>query len=109
MIQTFMINILSGDVYRVKQSEPYSQPKQGFQFKKIKPLMEIYENEVAFYSFLNELPFQTADCPHMNENIRNEIRDTLNNLENNHPGIKYNLMKSISDITKNIKLKHLTL
>ena len=106
MIQTFMINLLSGDVYRVKQSEPYSQPKQGFQFKKIKPLMEIYENEVAFYSFLNELPFQTADCPHMNENIRNEIRDTLNNFENNHPGIKYNLMKSISDITKNIKLKH---
>ena len=105
MLQTFMINLLSGDVYRIKQSKPYSVPKEGFKFKKIKPFMEIYENEIAFYSFQNELPFQSIDCPHMNENIRNELRDIVNNLENDHPGIKFNLMKSIEDITENIELE----
>ena len=104
MLQTFMINLLSGDVYRIKQSKPYSRPKEGFEFKKIKPLMEIYENEIAFYSFQNKLPFQSIDCPHMNENIRNELREIVNNLEINHPGIKFNLMKSIEDITENIEL-----
>ena len=99
-----MINLLSGDVYRIKQSKPYSRPKEGFEFKKIKPLMEIYENEIAFYSFQNKLPFQSIDCPHMNENIRNELREIVNNLEINHPGIKFNLMKSIEDITENIEL-----
>ncbi|NSL75251.1 MAG: TIGR00269 family protein [Thaumarchaeota archaeon] len=105
MLQTFMINLLSGDVYRIKQSKPYSMPKEGFEFKKIKPFMEIYENEIAFYSFQNNLPFQSTDCPHMNENIRNELRDVVNNLEKNHPGIKFSLMKSMEDITENIELK----
>lgn len=105
MLQTFMINLLSGDVYRIKQSKPRSKPKTGFEFKKIKPFTEIYENEIAFYSFQNNLPFQSTDCPHMNENIRNEIRDTINNLEKNHPGIKFSLMKSVEDITNNLELE----
>ena len=33
------------------------------------------------------------------------LRDIVNNLENDHPGIKFNLMKSIEDITENIELE----
>ena len=39
--------------------------------RKIKPLAEIYESEIVFYAFTNDLPFQTEPCPHMNEGITN--------------------------------------
>jgi uncharacterized protein (TIGR00269 family) len=67
--------------------------------------MEIYETEIAFYSFLNELRFQTLECPHMNEGIRTEIRNSLDNFENKHPGIKLSLMKSMFEISQNINVE----
>ncbi|KFM21080.1 PP-loop domain-containing protein, partial [Marine Group I thaumarchaeote SCGC AAA799-B03] len=31
---------------------------------------EIYESEIVFYAFTNDIPFQSEPCPHMNEGIR---------------------------------------
>jgi uncharacterized protein (TIGR00269 family) len=77
-------------------------------FRKIKPFSEIYESEIVFYAFTNEIPFQTEPCPHMNEGIRTEIREILNSLEGHHSGIKNNLFNSflkISGIIKNSNVK----
>ena len=99
-----MINLFSGDVYRIKAGDPRKEAKKEFMIRRIKPFMEIYETEIAFYSFLNELRFQTLECPHMNEGIRTEIRNSLDNFENKHSGIKLSLMKSMFEICENIKL-----
>ena len=68
--------------------------------RKIKPLSEIYESEIVFYAFTNNLPFQTEPCPHMNEGIRTEIREFLNLLESNHSGIKNNMYNSVLKIAQ---------
>ena len=68
--------------------------------RKIKPLSEIYESEIVFYAFTNNLPFQTEPCPHMNEGIRTEIREFLNSVESNHIGIKNNMYNSILKIAQ---------
>ena len=99
-LQTFLINALSGDVSKIGWMDP---GRASSKLKKIKPLCEIYESEIVFYAFTNNLPFQTEPCPHMDEGIRTEIREFLNSLESNHHGIKnnmYNSILKISEITK---------
>jgi uncharacterized protein (TIGR00269 family) len=71
--------------------------------RKIKPFCEIYESEIVFYAFTNDLPFQSEPCPHMNEGIRTEIREFLNSLETQHSGIKNNLYQSILKISQIVK------
>ncbi len=96
-LQTFLINMTSGDTTKIGWMDPDTSEKT---LRKIKPFCEIYESEIVFYAFTNNLPFQSEPCPHMNEGIRTEIREFLNSLENHHVGIKNNLYKSMSKISQ---------
>ena len=72
--------------------------------------MEIYEEEIVYYAFVNKIPIQSIDCPHSNESIRTEIRQILVDIEKKHPGIKLKTMRSINKIldnTENISEKQL--
>lgn len=99
-LQTFIINTLSGDTNKIGWMDPDTSENS---MPKIKPFCEIYESEIVFYAFTNNLPFQTEPCPHTNEGIRTEIRQFLNNLENNHSGIKNSMYKSVLKISQIIK------
>ena len=99
-LQTYLINMLSGDVNKIGWMN--SNSNQNI-LRKIKPFSEIYESEIVFYAFTNKIPFQTEPCPHMSEGIRTEIREFLNDLENNHVGIKNNLNNSLQKIAEIIK------
>ncbi len=100
VLQTFVINVLSGDTNKIGWMDPDTSSNKT---RKIKPFCEIYENEIVFYAFANEIPFQSEQCPHMNEGIRTEIRQFLNSLENKHSGIKNNMYQSIMRISSLVK------
>jgi cytoplasmic tRNA 2-thiolation protein 1 len=93
-LQTFMINLYSGDVDRIGWNQACSTYRSG-RMKKIKPLVEVYEREIVFYALQKGINFQTEQCPYMHESIREEIRNFINNMEKLHPGIKYNAYKSL--------------
>jgi uncharacterized protein (TIGR00269 family) len=99
-LQTFMINLLSGDVERIGwiYPEPVQYTQNGM--KKIKPFIEIYEYEIAFYALQRDIPFQSEECPYMNEGIRTDLREFFNRLEKHHPGIKYNGFRSMMKVSK---------
>ena len=98
-IQTFMINLLAGDAERIGWIHP--QPVEyGAKMKKIKPLVEIYEYEIAFYALQREIPFQSEECPYMHESIRSDFRGFFNELEKNHPGMKYNAYNTMLKVSK---------
>ncbi len=98
-LQTFMINLLAGDVERIGWI--YPEPVQyASGMKKIKPFIEIYEYEIAFYALQREIPFQSEECPYMNESIRTDLREFFNTLEKEHPGIKYNSYNSMMKVSK---------
>jgi cytoplasmic tRNA 2-thiolation protein 1 len=104
ILQTFYINLYSGDTERIRWLYPsYKPTRTEFKLRRIKPAMEIYEEELAFFAYLNKLPFQTQSCPYMNEGIRTEIRLHLNDLERKHPGIKYSTLKTVLQIARTIK------
>lgn len=99
-LQTFVINMLSGDTNKIGWMDPDTSSNS---LRKIKPFCEIYESEIVFYAFTNNIPFQTEPCPHMNEGIRTEIREFLNSLECQHSGIKNNLYQSIIKVSQIVK------
>lgn len=99
-LQTFAINMLSGDTNKIGWMNPDNSSNS---LRKIKPFCEIYEAEIVFYAFTNDVPFQSEPCPHMNEGIRTEIREFLNSLERQHSGIKNNLYQSILRVSEIVK------
>lgn len=100
VLQTFVINMTSGDTNKIGWMDPDTSNNS---LRKIKPFCEIYESEIVFYAFTNDLPFQSEQCPHMSEGIRTEIRQFLNNLEEHHSGIKNNMYRSVLRISQIVK------
>ena len=92
-VQTFMMNLMHGDVDRLGWTDP-QVTDSDFPLRRVKPFMEIYEEEVALYAHLSGLPFQSASCPYMHEGLRSEVRDYLNELEVGHPGMKNVILNS---------------
>ena len=100
VLQTFVINMLSGDAERIGWMDPGAQSDRP---RRIKPFCEIYESEIVFYAFTNNLPFQSEPCPHMNEGIRTEIREFLNSLEAGHSGIKNSMYRSVLRVSQTMR------
>ncbi|MDE1852249.1 MAG: TIGR00269 family protein [Thaumarchaeota archaeon] len=96
-IQTFMMNLMHGDVARLGWMDP-SYSDDTFPVRRVKPFMEIYEEEIALYAYQTGVPFQSVSCPYMHEGLRSEVRDYLNMMEANHPGIKNVLLSSSLDV-----------
>lgn len=102
MLQTFLINIVAGDVERIAWM--YPEPiEYAHGLRKVKPLMEVYEYELAFYAFINDIPFQSEQCPYMNEGIRSYMREFINRLEDEHAGVKNNMFSTILKISSILK------
>ncbi len=99
-LQTFLINMLSGDTNRIGWMDPDATSNH---LRRIKPLCEIYEAEIVFYAFTNDMPFQAEPCPHANEGVRTEIREFLNSMETRHNGVKNSLYRSILRISQAIR------
>jgi cytoplasmic tRNA 2-thiolation protein 1 len=102
IIQTFLINFMNGDIRRIGWTSGSSE-SHVFSIRRIHPFIEIYEKEAALYAYVNELPIQSEHCPYMNEGIRSSIRAYLNTLEEEHPGIKYMMLKSVLAISARMK------
>ena len=100
-VQTFMMNLLHGDVERLAWLDP-SAHDEDFPVRRVKPFTEVYEEEVALYAFLSKIPFQSVSCPYMHEGLRSEVRDYLNELEAKHPGMKNVLLNSTLQVTSKI-------
>ena len=61
---------------------------------RVKPLCEVLEKEITLYAYLKKIRFQENPCPYAGEALRNNVRNTLNRLEEKHPGIKYTIYRS---------------
>lgn len=96
-VQTFMMNLMHGDTSRLGWLDP-THVDPSFPVRRVKPFMEVYEQEVALYAYLSGLPFQSVSCPYMHEGLRSDVRDYLNKLEASRPGVKYVLLRSSLEV-----------
>ena len=101
-LQTFMINLLAGDVERIGWIHP-EPVEYATGMKKIKPFIELYEHEIVFYALQREIPFQSEECPYMHESIRTDLREFFNRMEKEHPGIKNNAYASMTKVSEKLR------
>jgi len=96
--QTYILNIIHGDPLRVLRVKPVLTPVQPGLVRRIKPLCEVPEREVALYAYIKRIAFQSVPCPYAGSALRNDVRNILNRLEEKHPGMKYTIFRSVEKI-----------
>lgn len=102
-VQTFMLNILHGDVWRIPRTGPVLEEIVPDLIPRVKPLCEVPEKEVTLYAYLRGIRFQEYPCPYAGEALRNDVRNTINRWEEKHPGIKYTIFRSAEKIRSMFK------
>lgn len=98
MAQTYLMNVMRNEPQRLNKFGLIIESSlEGF-VSRIKPLAYIPEKETTLYCFAKKLPFHLGECPHSSEAFRGEIKDFLNSLEVKHSGVKFNIVKSFSNL-----------
>jgi uncharacterized protein (TIGR00269 family) len=97
-IQTFILNIIHGDPFRISRSGPFFNNVKPGLVPRVKPLCEVLEKEVTLYAYVKGIRFQENPCPYASEALRNDVRSMLNRLEEKHPGMKYMIYRSAERI-----------
>jgi len=101
--QTFLINILRGDVARLGRAgvQPV-KVREGF-VPRVKPLRYIPEREIAAYVYMKGYALYERECPYVRESVRDEIRDILNGIEERHPGTKHAIVNGSDKLMEALK------
>jgi len=97
-IQTFLLNIIHGDPYRIGRSSPISELEEFGVPQRVKPFCEVPEREIALYAYAKKIPFQEMPCAYAGEALRNDVRNTLNRFEEKHPGMKFTMYSAMEKI-----------
>ena len=107
-IQTYIINILRGDIVRLIQSHPLSIPHTPSLIKRIKPLRYVYEYETAIYAYIKGFHFQDTECPYINQRptLRAKVRSMLIEVESRSPGTLLNLIMYLDTAIEPLVLKY---
>ena len=90
-VQAIMMNYISGDVVRVARYA--SEVMVRGLVRRIKPLGDMPEKEVALYAHLRDLEASFEECPYTGDSRRSEVRSWLNAMEEESPGIKYSILR----------------
>lgn len=102
--QAIVMNTIKGDMKRMARIGPKEDPADHDKFcRRIKPLRDVMEREVALYSRLHDLGVIDR-CPHVQESsLRPMVKSFLNRLESEMPGTKYSIVsygRQLSDIVE---------
>lgn len=88
--QVVMMNYLSGDIERLHRL--MGNAANPDMIKRIKPLSLIPEKEVMIYALNNNLRTSADECPYAKHNHRTKVREFLNTLETDQPGVKFSII-----------------
>ncbi len=99
-VQTYLINILRGDLMRLIQLHPLSMTHSKLLVKRIKPIRAIYEYETSFMAYIENFKFQETECPYILQRptLRARIRELIKDIEKFYPGIQIKLLKYVDEI-----------
>lgn len=97
MAQSIMMDFARGDVERLARLGPHERIRAGL-IPRFHPLRTIPESESLLYAIVAGIPFWDGECPYWTEALRNQYRDTIDNLEYRTPGIKFSILASYDEI-----------
>lgn len=94
-VQSFIMSLARGDVRKFSKFGPKLQRIHPRMVPRIKPLWSTPEEDVRLWAELNDVKFHSAPCPYSSRSMRAGIRDFLNRIESDSPGVKEMIMKSL--------------
>jgi len=98
--QSILMNILKGDMMRLVRVGSMPMINKNSKFvPRIKPLINIPEDEVILFAKINKIKYSSQKCPYRKFNtLRGDTIKYLNILEKNSPGIKHSLLESATKL-----------
>lgn len=105
--QSILMNMLKGDLLRLVRVGPMPKLANHPKFvPRIKPLVEVPEEEIKLFAKINQIPSCVKVCPYARDDkLRGEAERFLRRLEKNSPGIMYSLYQSALRIAPIIRRK----
>jgi len=92
-VQSFLMSFARADVRRFAKFGPKQDRIHPKMVPRIKPLWMVPEKEVGIWAIMNEVDVHLAECPYAHQSLRSRLKNYLNQLEENHPGTKMNMLK----------------
>ncbi|NYB51445.1 MAG: TIGR00269 family protein [Methanobacteriaceae archaeon] len=100
-VQSFLMSFVRADIRRFGKFGPIQERIHPKMVPRIKPLWLVAEKEVGMWAVMNDIDVHLAECPYAYQSLRSRLKNYLNSLEENQPGIKRNML---SFFQKNLKL-----
>ncbi|MGC9010093.1 MAG: TIGR00269 family protein [Sulfolobales archaeon] len=89
-------NFVLQNLFEISKLGPKSEGRDNL-ISRIRPLYLISEKEAYLYARINNLPFIEEICPFADvKSFEKTLRETINEIEEKHPGFKISLAKSIA-------------
>ncbi len=102
-VQTSLMNYIRGDLDRIERMGARAGILEDSGFvARIKPLRECPVEEILEYAKIKELPFHPERCPYSGEAFRQTIRKFVDLLESNHPGSRFQILKSTDNLIERL-------
>lgn len=97
--QTILMNFLRNEPFRLARFGPKGGVVEHELFvDRIKPLIRIPERESAVYSIIKGIGVKFGRCPYAHEAFRDNVRNFLNELEEEFPGTKFRVFNSFMSV-----------
>ncbi|BEP18249.1 TIGR00269 family protein [Pyrofollis japonicus] len=89
-------SFLSHDIEALAKFGPSTPSIDGIAVGRLRPLYEVYEKEALLYALVSKLPVVIEECPFRPERpIEDRIKEFMNKLEEEHPGIKLSFIRRL--------------
>ncbi|MFP4045705.1 MAG: TIGR00269 family protein [Candidatus Aenigmatarchaeota archaeon] len=103
-IQSIFMNYLKGNMKRMMRLGAKPAVIENSKFvPRIKPFRNAPEKEVALYGKLRGLELHQDECPYVDESMRFEVRDFLNEMEQEHPSTKFTALRAFDKLLPAIR------
>ena len=105
--QSLLMNQFKGNMQLSAKLGPITGALMHDKFiKRIKPLYFMTEKEVTIYSFLKGLPVTYIECPYFKHELRHNVSEHLNALEQKYPGTKNGIINSFLDVLPELRKRY---
>ncbi|MFC1648773.1 TIGR00269 family protein [Nanoarchaeota archaeon] len=100
--QSILMNLFKGQEFMLNRIGPITEEIKNFTVR-IKPLYFLKEKEVATYAFLKGFLDKYEECPNAKLAYRIQLRDLLNQYEQDNPGTKEAILTKFLKVKKQQK------
>ncbi|RLJ04586.1 MAG: TIGR00269 family protein [Candidatus Aenigmatarchaeota archaeon] len=104
--ESIMMNLIRGDLTRFERLGPKPGLIRNEKFiPRIKPLIKVPEKELMLFAMVNKIPFFKSRCPYSYNNVRRDVMNIINELEEKYPSTKKQIVGFYNSIMKKMKIE----